>query len=182
MSVNSMTVVREVPAWLCILLGLVFIAVGVIVLGDVVFATIVSAFVIGVAAIVGGAFEIVHAFWTKGWGGFIWQIVLGLLYIAGGVVLIQQPVAGALVLTWVLGIFILASGLVRIFLGFKHWEHAGWLLLISGLFGVVAGLIILSGWPVTGLWVIGLLIGIDLVVHGIGWLALALRPSARVAT
>ncbi|MBL8581055.1 MAG: HdeD family acid-resistance protein [Rhizobiaceae bacterium] len=178
MSMNS-TMGREVPAWLAILLGLVFIAVGVIVLGDVVFATIISAFVIGVCAIVGGAFEIVHAFWTKGWGGFIWQIILGVLYIAGGVVLIQQPVAGALVLTWLLGVFILASGVVRIFLGFKHWAVAGWLLLISGIFGVIAGVIILSGFPTTGLWVIGLLIGIDLIMHGIGWLVLAVQPSAR---
>jgi uncharacterized membrane protein HdeD (DUF308 family) len=173
---------RDVPAWLCILLGLVFVAVGIIVLGDVVFATVVSALVIGVCAIVAGVFEIVHAFWTKGWGGFLWQILLGLLYVAAGVVLTTQPVAGALVLTWVIGVFILVSGLVRIFLGFRNWGQYGWLLLISGVLGVIAGFIILSGWPITGLWVIGFLLGIDLIVHGAGWLSLALSPTRRVAT
>jgi hypothetical protein len=46
---------------------------------DVVFATIISVKFIGVTAIVAGAFEIMHAFWTKGWGGFLWQILLGAL-------------------------------------------------------------------------------------------------------
>lgn len=172
---------RELPFWVSALLGIVFIIAGLIVLGDVVLATVVSAAIIGVVAIVGGIFEIVHAFWTKGWGGFVWQIVLGLLYIALGVMLVRQPVLGALVLTWVLGVILLASGVVRIFVGFGAWSDRGWLLALSGVFGIVAGLIILSGWPGSGLWVIGLLLAIDLIFHGFGWLALAWRPGPRPA-
>jgi len=172
---------REQPVWLCLLLGLVFIIVGLIVLGDVVAATIISAIFLGICAIVGGVFEIAHAFWTKGWGGFVWQILLGVLYIAGGIVLVQQPVAGALALTWIFGIVMLASGVVRLFLGFGRRAQLGWLLLFSGLFGILAGLVVLSGWPATGLWVIGFLLGVDLILHGAGWLALALRPAARAA-
>jgi len=172
---------RSQPVWLCLLLGIVFILAGIVVLGDVVLATIVSAFFIGFFAIVGGVFEIIHAFWTKGWGGFIWQIILGLLYVAAGIILVTQPVAGALVLTWVLGIVLIASGFVRIFLGFRNWAEAGWLLLLSGIFGVIAGLIILTGWPVTGLWVIGFLIGIDLILAGVGWLIFAWQPAAPAA-
>jgi uncharacterized membrane protein HdeD (DUF308 family) len=169
---------RSQPVWLCLLLGIVFIIAGIIVLGDVVLATIVSAIFIGFCAIVGGAFEIIHAFWTKGWGGFIWQILLGLLYVAAGVILLRQPVTGALFLTWVLGIVLAAGGVVRIFLGFRNWAEAGWLLLLSGIFGVIAGFVILSGWPVTGLWVIGFLLGIDLIFSGVGWFVFALRPAA----
>ena len=172
---------RTQPAWLCVLLGLVFILVGIVVLGDVVAATLISAVFIGICAIIGGAFEVVHAFWTKGWGGFIWQILLGLLYIAGGIVLVSQPVSGALFLTWVLGIVILVSGIVRLFVGFRNWEEFGWLLLFSGLFGIIAGIVILSGWPVTGLWVIGFLLGVDIMLHGVGWLVLAVQPAARTA-
>src|SRR5262245_41623503 len=170
---------RELPFWVCILLGIVLIIAGVFVLGDVVLATIISTIFIGFCAIGGGAFEIIHAFWTKGWGGFVWQILLGLLYIAAGIILVRQPVTGALVLTWVFGIVLLASGLVRIYLGVRNWAEFGWLLLISGIFGVLAGLVIVMGWPVTGLWVIGFLLGIDLIVHGVGWLVFAWRPAAR---
>ena len=172
---------RTQPVWLCLLLGLVFVLVGIVVLGNVVAATLLSAMLIGLCAIAGGVFELVHAFWTKGWGGFVVQIFLGLLYVAGGIVLVGQPVSGAFFLTWVLGIVILTSGIVRVVIGFRRLAEFGWLLLLSGVFGVIAGLVILSGWPVTGLWVIGFLIGVDLVLHGVGWLALALRPAARAA-
>lgn len=159
------------PTWVRMLLGIALILAGVVVLGDLALATLLSVFVIGWAAIIAGAFEIIHAFWTKGWGGFVWQIVLGLLYIGGGIIIINQPVAGVLILTWLLGIFFLASGIVRIFLGFSNWAESGWLLLVSGVFGVIAGIVILSGWPMSGIWVIGLLLGVDLIVHGVGWLA-----------
>jgi uncharacterized membrane protein HdeD (DUF308 family) len=50
------------------------------------------------------------------------------------------------------------------------------------VFGVIAGLIILSGWPMSGLWFLGLLLGIDLIFHGVAWLALAWRqPAVRTA-
>src|SRR4051812_1945741 len=167
--------------WTCALLGVVMIAAGVLALGDIVFATIISVKLIGLAAILVGAFEIVHAFWSKGWGGFLWQILLGVLYFAFGVVLVSQPVSGALVLTYMLGLILLISGFVRLFLGFRHWNAGGWLLLLSGIVGAIAGLVIISGWPTTGLWVLGLLLGVDLLAHGVAWLAYAWIPAARTA-
>ena len=83
------------PFWVCVLLGIVMILAGIMVLGDVVLVTVISTMFIGWASIVIGAFEVIHAFWTKGWGGFVWQVVLGILYIAFGVVIVSQPVASA---------------------------------------------------------------------------------------
>jgi len=97
------------------------------------------------------------------------------------VVLVGQPVASALILTYVLGLLLLISGIVRILLGISHWREAGWIMLLSGAFGVLAGLVILTGFPATGLWVLGFLLGIDLISHGIGWLAYAWRPTTRSA-
>jgi uncharacterized membrane protein HdeD (DUF308 family) len=169
------------PTWVRILLGIVLIAAGIFVLGDVALATVISAMLIGIAAIVAGGFEIVHAFWTKGWGGFVWQILLGIIYVAFGFVLVTRPVAGALALTYFLGLLLIASGVVRMFLAFRHWQEAGWFMLLSGAIGVVAGGVILSGWPLSGLWVLGFFIGIDLISHGVAWLIYAWRPAARTA-
>jgi len=157
------------------------ILAGFFVLGDVMLVTVISTIFIGWVAIIAGAFEIVHAFWTKGWGGFVWQVLLGILYIAFGVVLVGQPVASALILTYVLGMMLLISGLVRILIGISHWREAGWIMLLSGVFGVLAGLVILTGFPMTGLWVLGFLLGVDLISHGIGWLAYAWKTSTRTA-
>jgi uncharacterized membrane protein HdeD (DUF308 family) len=169
------------PFWICVLLGLVMIVTGFLVLGDIALFTVISTLFIGWMAIAAGAFEVIHAFWTKGWGGFVWQLLLGILYIAFGVVLVTQPLASSLILTYVLGLLLLTSGIVRILLGFGHWKEAGWLMLLSGAFGVLAGLVILTGFPATGLWVLGFLLGVDLISHGIAWLIYAWQPAAKAA-
>ena len=71
-------------------------------------------------------------------------MLLGILYIAFGVVIVGQPVASALILTYVLGLALLLSGVIRILLGVSHWKEAGWIMLLSGLFGILAGLVILT--------------------------------------
>src|SRR6185503_13385117 len=153
------------PFCVCVLLGLVMIVAGFFVLGDVMLVTVISTIFIGWVSIIAGAFEVVHAFWTKGWGGFVWQVLLGILYIAVGVVLVSQPVASALILTYVLGLALLISGIVRILVGISHWREAGWIMLLSGIFGVLAGLVILTGFPMAGVWVLGFLLGVDLISH-----------------
>jgi len=172
-------VLASPPTWVRVLLGIVFIVAGIVILGDVAVASILSALFIGIAAIVAGAFEIVHAFWTKGWGGFLWQIFLGVLYLAFGLILVSQPVTGAVILTYVLGLLLVVSGVVRILLGLRHWSEVGSIMFVSGVLGLIAGLIILARWPMSGLWVLGLLLGIDLIAHGIAWLTFAWRREAR---
>jgi uncharacterized membrane protein HdeD (DUF308 family) len=169
------------PTWMRVLLGIVLVVAGIVVLGDVVVATIISAIFIGVVAIIAGGFEIFHAFWTKGWGSFLWQVFLGVLYLAFGFVLVSQPVSGALLLTYVLGLLLFLSGLVRIFLALRHWNEAGWSMLFSGALGLILGLIIMARWPMSGLWVLGILLGIDLISHGAAWLTFAWRHEPRTA-
>jgi uncharacterized membrane protein HdeD (DUF308 family) len=170
------------PMWVRVLLGIVLMLAGILVLGDVALATLISTVVIAVLAIVAGTFEIAHAFWTKGWGGFIWQILLGTLYIAFGVILWSQPLTGALIVTYMLGLLLVASGLVRMLLSYRYWQDAGWIMLASGIFGVLAGALIIARWPMSGLWVLGLLLGIDLLSHGMAWLVYAWKPASRVRT
>lgn len=167
------------PGWVRLLLGIVLALAEIVVLGDVVLATIVSALFIGVMAMIAGAFEIIHAFWTKGWGGFGWQVLLGILYFICGLVLVSQPVSAALTLTFALGLALACSGFLRMAVGINHWRDKGWIMLLSGMFGVVAGLIILTGFPRTGLWLLGFLLGIDLIWHGGAWLTYGWPPALR---
>jgi uncharacterized membrane protein HdeD (DUF308 family) len=166
------------PTWVRVLLGLVLVGAGVIVLADLALVAAISTVFIGAVAVAVGAFEIVHAFWTKGAGGLPWKALLGVLYLAVGVVLLSQPGAGALILTYALGVLLLLSGLVRMGLGVGSWREHGWIMLLSGLFGVLAGVIVLTGFPRTTLWVLALLLGIDLIAHGAAWLSHAWLPSA----
>ncbi len=168
--------------WLYLLLGIVLLAGGLVVLGgEYVFASAITAIFIGWAILIVGIFQIAHAFSSVGWKGFVLDLLLGLLYIAAGYILLANPLAGAIKLTLILGIIWVVSGVFRIILAFSLWREAGWSLLLSGIVGALAGGLILAEWPQSGLWVLGLLLGIDLLFHGIAWIAYSLSLPSRGA-
>ena len=168
--------------WSSLLLGVVLILAGIFVLGDVVLATIISTLLIGVTVIIAGLFEVLCAIWAGDWRRSLWHTLLGLLYAVFGLALVNQPVTGSLVLTWLIGLILLASGFARIFLGICQSSSGKWTIVCSGLFGALAGFLILFGWPTTGLWAIGALLGIDLILHGLGWIIVGWKPDARAST
>ncbi len=157
------------------------ILIGAAVLADVAFASLIGSTFIGVAAILVGTFEIGNAISTRGWGGFTWQMILGFLYIALGLLLVGVDGSETQLLTYGLGLLLMLSGTVRILFVLNHWREVGWFMLLSGGFGVLAGLVILAEFPKTGLWVLGLLLGIDLISHGLAWLGYGFLPTNRKA-
>jgi uncharacterized membrane protein HdeD (DUF308 family) len=60
-------------------------------------------------------------------------------------------------------------------LSFAHWQQNGWMMLISGVFALLAGLLILFGFPTISVWALGFLLGVDLISHSIAWLLYALQ-------
>jgi uncharacterized membrane protein HdeD (DUF308 family) len=130
------------PFWACLVLGIVMVLVGIMALSDVMFFTVISALFIGWMSVAAGAFEIFHAFWIKWWGGFVWQVLLGILYIAFGFALVGQPLVGSLIITYLLGLLMVVSGFVRIVLGTFYWKELGRSMPFSGGFGILAGLVI----------------------------------------
>jgi uncharacterized membrane protein HdeD (DUF308 family) len=165
------------PVWVRISLGLILILAGLFILGDIALATFISAVLIGATAIAAGSFEIVHAIWTKGWGGLAWHVLLGFLYVSFGIVLVTEPLPGSPLLTYVLGLVLVLSGIVRILFAYTHWKETGRIMLSSGTFGVIAGLVILTGFSMNRFWLLGLLLSIDLISHGIAWLTYGRLPS-----
>lgn len=161
--------------WGALLLGVVFVAAGLFILGDVVLATVISAIVIGLLLLVASASEVIHAFSAPHWSGFALRLLVGALYGICGVALIGDPLVASVLLTFVFALALIVSGVVRIFQSFQYWRWSGSLLLLSGVIGIIAGFVILAKWPVSGLWVLGTLVGIDLLLHGAWWIALGLR-------
>ncbi len=164
--------------WWFALLGVVLIAGGTFMLGNLAAATVVSTIFIGATFLVLGAFQIVKAFYTQAWGGTLLNIALGVLYVLAGFVLWGNPIAGAASLTLLLAAMLVASGLVRLWLAYKFWHKMGGLLTFSGIIAILAGLVIFAGWPASGIWVLGLCLAIDVLFQGFAWLmfGFALRP------
>lgn len=166
--------------WICVLLGLIQFAGGVFVLWNVVAATIVTAIFFAAALVIVGAFQIVHAFYARGWGGFAVSLTIAFLYIAAGMVLITDPLATSFALTIVIAEAFLVSGVMRLWIAFLQWSDYGLILAASGIMGVVFAGVLMLGFPWSVLVVPGLLIGIDLIFHGTWWLVAGLtvrRPG-----
>lgn len=133
--------------------------------------------IIGVILMIDGVAMIVSAFWAGKWGGFLIEILVGILYIAAGFLFTENPAIATLTLTIFIAISFIVLGLFRavaaLVMQFPQW---GWALL-NGIVTFVAGVVIYRSLPESALWVIGLLVGIELIFNGWTWvmLSLALR-------
>ena len=79
------------------------------------------------------------------------------------------------------GLVMIAAGVIRCMLSFAHWRQNGWMMLVSGVLGLLAGVLILFGFPTISLWALGFLLGVDLISHGPAWLLYALQSVWRTA-
>jgi uncharacterized membrane protein HdeD (DUF308 family) len=157
--------------------GVLLIVIGVFALGDVVAVTLASTVFIGAMLLIGGIVQIVHSFMTKeSWGSFLLHLLGGALYVLGGLLIMDEPVRGSLVITLVLAISLVVGGALRAVIALRHREVAGWwLLLLGGLVSLVVGVLLFAQLPWSGLWVLGTLIGIELIFMGVVWLQFGLN-------
>jgi uncharacterized membrane protein HdeD (DUF308 family) len=171
---------RAKSGWI-VALGVVYIIAGLVALGSVVFATVVSVFVVGIMMLIAGVAQVINAFQIKSWSKFLLCLLLGVLYIIAGFVTFDNPLLAAALLTLLLGCALMASGIMRIILGFGMKEGVPWLwVVLSGVITLLLGIVILAHWPVSGLYILGLFLGIDLIFAGASWLGIGfgLRKSA----
>ena len=161
-------------------LGVVYLITGIVALGSVVLATVATVFIVGVMMLIAGAAQVINAFQIKTWGKFLLWLLLGVLYIIAGFVTFENPLFAAVFLTLLLGVSLVASGIMRIILGFGMRQTMPWgWVVFSGVITLLLGLIILAHWPVSSLYVLGLLLGIDLICAGIGWIGVGLGLRSR---
>src|ERR1700720_3663163 len=169
---SELAPLRAKSGWI-VALGVVYLLAGFIALGSVVMATVASVLVVGVMMIIAGVAEVFSAFQIKSWGKFLLWVLLGVLYIIAGFVTFENPLLAAAVLTLVLGAALVASGIMRIFLAFSMKRETPWVLvMLSGAITLLLGLLILAHWPVSSLYILGLFLGIDLIMAGVGWIGL----------
>jgi uncharacterized membrane protein HdeD (DUF308 family) len=165
---------RAKSGWI-IALGAVYIVAGIIALGSVVLATVATVFVVGIMMVIAGVAEVINAFQIKTWGRFLLWLLLGALYIVAGFITFENPLLAAAILTLILGIALIASGIMRIVLAFSMQAVMPWIwVLLSGVITLLLGLVIVAHWPVSSLYILGLFLGIDLVLAGASWIGIGL--------
>ena len=154
---------------------------GIIAWFDVIAFTIAGVIFIGALLLVAGVFQIVHAFMDREWGGFALHLLVGILYVIGGFLLMDEPLQGSVVITILVAAALIIGGVLRIAIGVQHRHMPGWgLLLAAGVVSLLVGLMLYLMLPWSGLWVVGTLIAVELIFHGVSWIqfGLTLRKTA----
>jgi uncharacterized membrane protein HdeD (DUF308 family) len=161
-------------------LGVAQLALGIVAWFDVIAFTIAGVIFIGALLLVAGVFQVVHAFMDREWGGFALHLLVGILYIVGGFLLMAEPLQGSLVITLLVAAALVVGGVLRIAIGIQHRHMAGWgLLIASGVISLIVGVLLYLMLPWSGLWVVGTLIAVELIFHGVSWIQFGLALHRR---
>ncbi len=155
-------------------LGIGLVLLGIAAVTRSVKATVVSMSFFGWLLLMAAGIETLQAFLVGHWAGFFQHLLGAVLFGVTGALLVRRPVISAEVVTLFMALFFLMSGLFELVSSLViHLPGWGW-HAVNGIITCVLGVFVLAQWPVSGLWTIGLFVGIDLVFYGWAWVALAL--------
>jgi uncharacterized membrane protein HdeD (DUF308 family) len=164
--------VRKNWGWL-LAVGIVQIVAGMLAVFFTFTATLATVVTIGILLLVAAGTQLAAAVLARDWGGFFLFLLLGVLYAVAGVLMVQHPLLAAVGLTLMLAATFLVAGTFRIIISYvERFSSWGW-VLCNGVITVLLGLAIWQQLPESGMWVLGLFVGIDLIVNGVTWSVLA---------
>jgi uncharacterized membrane protein HdeD (DUF308 family) len=160
---------------LLLAMGVALMMLGIVVINEPFVATDAVMQVLGMLLVLGGIFQIAGSFWGRQWRGFFLHLLAGVFYLILGIFMIGRTDEAAAAFTLLVAAALIVGGVFRIILSasqrFDGWE---WVLL-NGVVSLVLGAAIWRHWPLSGDFVIGLFVGIEMLFGGLSWVMLALR-------
>jgi uncharacterized membrane protein HdeD (DUF308 family) len=155
--------------------GILLVVLGTIGLGMTFWLTLATVFIFGVFLLIGGAVQIFQAFKCRGWQSVLWHILIAILYVLAGLIIMADPLMASTLITLLLAGALMGIGVLRLIMavqvrGVKNWFWP----LIGGIAAIVLGLMILTRWPISGFWVIGLFVAIEMIFSGWSYIIIAL--------
>jgi uncharacterized membrane protein HdeD (DUF308 family) len=138
---NSQDQLRKESGW-AIALGIFMIILGIIAIASPFFTTLAAELLLGWLFVLGSVVQLFYAFQQERDGRSFWlKLLLGILYLAVGILLLANPLAGVISLTLMVGIFFFVDGIFRVFLAFrlKPQPRWGW-VLFNGILMIILGI------------------------------------------
>lgn len=167
--------------------GVIMMVLGVIAVLWPQISTVAADIYIGWIFLFSGLVGLVAMFWAPSAPEFLWSLLTAALTLIVGVLLLWHPVAGVVSLTLALIALFIVEGIFQIAAALRY-RHAfphtwGWMVM-SGIADLVLAGVIVSGWPGTASWALGLIVGVNLITSGLAitMSALAARNLVRTVT
>ena len=184
MSVTSTPVpviVRKSLGW-SIALSVLMILAGVLAIVIPPAAGIAVTVLFGWLLIFSGAAHLVFGWQTRSTGGLLFELLLGIVYIAAGVYLLGNPVTGMVTLTLALAIYLFIESIIEFILAvrLRPMAGSGW-LFVDSIITLILAVIIYRTWPANAGWILGILVGISMLFSGVARLMLSLAARRLVS-
>jgi uncharacterized membrane protein HdeD (DUF308 family) len=175
---SAATFVKKSVGW-SIGLSVLMIVAGILAISSPLAAGIAIDVLVAWLLVFSGGVHLVFAWYTRSAGGFLWELLVGILYIFIGVYLLMHPVAGLLSLTIALAMYLFVEAVLEFVLGFtlRPQPGSGW-LLFDGIITLILAVMIWRTWPSSSAWVIGALVGISMLFSGTSRLMLSLAAQS----
>ena len=155
--------------WLVVLMGVVSVVAGIVVLAKPGDSLATLAVITGIFILVDGIAELATALFTRTEGrGLV--AVLGVLSAIVGLLLIRHPIQGVTAVALLLGVWLVAAGVVRLVGAFEDPEHRGRRIVAAAVLGI-AGVIIVAS-PHIGYATLALITGLGFIAYGLSLLVL----------
>ena len=167
--------------WL-IALGVLEAVLGVMAIGAPLIAGIAASMFVGALLLAAGVARIIRVSKAQSFGQGSLAFLAGLLGIGAGLLILAQPMLGLGSLTLLLAAYFMAEGISCIFLSFRLKPYIGWgWLLLDGMITTCLAFLIAAEWPLSGVWALGTLLGIDILITGVAaiWIGWSARKAAK---
>jgi uncharacterized membrane protein HdeD (DUF308 family) len=155
------------------LLGILLVVCGTAAVMFPVLSSVAAISVLAVVLLVAGVATIISAFWIGKWSGILLHLLVGIVYLAAGFVITERPLASILMATIFIAVLFMTVGVFRVLaallIRFPQW---GWALL-NGAVTFLVGLVIYRHLPFNAPWVIGLLVGLEMIFNGWTWIMIS---------
>jgi uncharacterized membrane protein HdeD (DUF308 family) len=152
-------------------IGLVLLLLGVACFYKVLNGSDQDHMFVGVMMIAAGLAQAAHAASGLRWSNFTRDIAPALLFLFGGVIVISDPLTGSFVLTLLLAAALVLTMVFRIVNSMREEALGGWqVIALAGAISAGLWIWLLWTWPRSGLWVLGTVVGLELLASGLAWL------------
>jgi len=164
---------HDAGTWL-IVSACLFVLLGIYAIVEPFVAGLAVSLLVGWLLIAGGVAHVISIF-RRDDGGAVWRLALGVLYIAGGMYFLSQPVIAVQALTLVLAMLLLVeAGIDLVAYSAQRREPGAVWLLVNAFVTALLGTLIAMHWPSTSVWVIGTMLGLNLLMTGASRLMLGM--------
>ncbi len=151
--------------------GFLIVILGLFAMMSPAMSGVAVALMLATLLIIAGTGGVIFAFSSKSFGEGVLKFLFGGITAVAGLAIFVQPGMALVSLTLFLAIYFVVDGIFHIYAGFQLDDGKGW-VIFNGVVALLLGAMIWKGWPVSGVWAVGILVGVKLVMAGMVMMAL----------